>query len=110
MPTLGLRPNALPPPPTPRWASSRRRPTGEVKPDLLLFDLSLPNASGLDVLREIREAGGVTSRFDPALPVIVISGQGFDEDRVRGLERGAEDFLVKPSSTGSSSRSCARLV
>ena len=34
-------------------------------PDLLLLDLSLPDASGLDVLREIREADGVDSRFDP---------------------------------------------
>ncbi len=65
-------------------------------PDLLLLDLSLPDASGLDVLREIRAADGVTSRFDPGLPVIVLTGQGSDEDRVRGLETGADDFLVKP--------------
>src|SRR4051795_12799645 len=65
-------------------------------PDLLLLDLSLPDASGLDVLREIREADGVTSRFDPGLPVIVLTGHGSDEDRVRGLETGADDFLVKP--------------
>jgi DNA-binding response OmpR family regulator len=65
-------------------------------PDLLLLDLSLPDASGLDVLREIRAADGVTSRFDPNLPVIVLTGHGSDEDRVRGLETGADDFLVKP--------------
>jgi DNA-binding response OmpR family regulator len=65
-------------------------------PDLLLLDISLPDASGLDVLREIREADGVTSRFDPGLPVIVLTGHGSDEDRVRGLETGADDFLVKP--------------
>src|SRR6187399_1396039 len=65
-------------------------------PDLLLLDLSLPDASGLDVLREIRAADGVTSRFDPGLPVIVLTGHGSDEDRVRGLETGADDFLVKP--------------
>lgn len=65
-------------------------------PDLLLLDLSLPDASGLDVLREIRSADGVTSRFDPGLPVIVLTGHGSDEDRVRGLETGADDFLVKP--------------
>jgi DNA-binding response OmpR family regulator len=67
------------------------------QPDLLLLDLNLPDASGLDVLREIRDADGVTSRFDPALPVIVLSGRGADEDRVRGLEFGADDYLVKPS-------------
>src|SRR6187551_2181467 len=65
-------------------------------PDLLLLDLSLPDASGLDVLREIRGADGVASRFDPGLPVIVLTGHGSDEDRVRGLETGADDFLVKP--------------
>jgi DNA-binding response OmpR family regulator len=65
-------------------------------PDLLLLDLSLPDAPGLEVLREIRAADGVTSRFDPGLPVIVLTGHGSDEDRVRGLESGADDFLVKP--------------
>ncbi|HEX3173513.1 MAG TPA: response regulator transcription factor [Solirubrobacterales bacterium] len=65
-------------------------------PDLLLLDLSLPDASGLDVLREIREADGIVSRFDPRLPVIVLSGRGSDADRVRGLEFGADDYLAKP--------------
>jgi DNA-binding response OmpR family regulator len=65
-------------------------------PDLLLLDLSLPDASGLDVLREIREADGVTSRFDPSLPVIVLTGRGADADRVRGLDFGADDYVVKP--------------
>jgi len=66
------------------------------QPDLLLLDLTLPDASGLDVLREIREADGIVSRFDPDLPVIVLSGRGDPEDRVRGLEFGADDYLVKP--------------
>jgi DNA-binding response OmpR family regulator len=66
------------------------------QPDLLLLDLTLPDASGLDVLQEIREADGVASRFDPGLPVIVLSGRGADHDRVRGLEFGADDYLVKP--------------
>lgn len=65
-------------------------------PDLLLLDLSLPDAYGLDVLREIREADGVDSRFDPALPVIVLSGRGADTDRIRGLESGADDYMSKP--------------
>jgi DNA-binding response OmpR family regulator len=66
------------------------------QPDLMLLDLTLPDASGLDVLREIREADGVVSRFDPRLPVIVLSGRGGDDDRVRGLDFGADDYLVKP--------------
>jgi DNA-binding response OmpR family regulator len=65
-------------------------------PDLLLLDLSLPDASGLDVLREIRHADGVESRFDPRLPVIILSGRGADVDRVRGLEAGADDYVTKP--------------
>jgi DNA-binding response OmpR family regulator len=65
-------------------------------PDLLLLDLTLPDASGLDVLREIRDADGVTSRFDPGLPVIVLTGRGDDADRVRGLDSGADDYVVKP--------------
>jgi DNA-binding response OmpR family regulator len=66
------------------------------QPDLMLLDLTLPDASGLDVLREIREADGIASRFDPGLPVIVLTGRGADDDRVRGLEFGADDYLVKP--------------
>jgi DNA-binding response OmpR family regulator len=68
------------------------------QPDLLLLDLSLPDASGLDVLREIREADGVESRFDPQLPVIVLTGRGAQADRVRGLTAGADDYVTKPFS------------
>jgi DNA-binding response OmpR family regulator len=68
------------------------------QPDLLLLDITLPDASGLDVLREIREANGVDSRFNPRLPVIILTGRGSDEDRVRGLETGADDLIVKPFS------------
>lgn len=66
------------------------------QPDLMLLDLTLPDAAGLDVLQEIREADGIASRFDPGLPVIVLSGRGSDHDRVRGMEFGADDYLVKP--------------
>jgi DNA-binding response OmpR family regulator len=65
-------------------------------PDLLLLDLTLPDASGLDVLREIRDSDGVVSRFDPGLPVIVLTGRGADADRVRGLDSGADDYVVQP--------------
>jgi DNA-binding response OmpR family regulator len=66
------------------------------QPDLMLLDLALPDASGLDVLREIRDADGVAARFDPRLPVIVLTGRGADAERVRGLEFGADDYVVKP--------------
>lgn len=66
------------------------------QPDLMLLDLTLPDASGLDVLREIRGSEGVSSRFDPRLPVIVLTGHGTDHERVRGLDLGADDYVVKP--------------
>jgi DNA-binding response OmpR family regulator len=67
-------------------------------PDLLLLDLALPDASGLDVLREIREANGVDARYDPRLPIIVLTGRGGATDRIRGLDLGADDYLQKPFS------------
>ncbi|HSI79256.1 MAG TPA: response regulator transcription factor [Solirubrobacterales bacterium] len=66
------------------------------QPDLLLLDLRLPDASGLDVLRQIRGADGISGRYDPGLPVIVVSGRGAEADRLRGLGEGADDYLVKP--------------
>jgi DNA-binding response OmpR family regulator len=66
------------------------------QPDLLLLDLRLPDAPGLDVLREIRASEGATGRYDPSLPVIVLSGRGTDADRVRGFAEGADDYVVKP--------------
>lgn len=65
-------------------------------PDLMLLDLGLPDASGLEVLTTIREADGVDSRFDPRLPIIVLTGRGSSTDRVRALDRGADDYVQKP--------------
>jgi DNA-binding response OmpR family regulator len=67
-------------------------------PDILLLDLALPDISGLEVLREIREADGMESRFDPRLPIIVLTGRGGATDRVRALELGADDYVQKPFS------------
>ena len=64
-------------------------------PDLLLLDLALPDASGLDVLREIRN-DGPAPRFDPSLPIVVLTGAGSEAERVRGLREGASDYMVKP--------------
>jgi two-component system response regulator MtrA len=65
-------------------------------PDLLLLDLVLPDAFGLDVLREVRGAERSTGRYDAGLAVIILSGRASDVDRVRGLEEGADDYLAKP--------------
>lgn len=80
--------------PAPSAASALRACRFE-DPDLLLLDLNLPDASGLELLREIRAAGSAAP-FDPDLPIVVLSGRGSREDRVRGLGAGASDYLVKP--------------
>jgi DNA-binding response OmpR family regulator len=67
-------------------------------PDLLLLDLRLPDASGLDVLREIRGTDGATGRYDPGLPVIALTGCATEPDRVRGFDAGVDDYLAKPFS------------
>jgi len=67
-------------------------------PDLLLLDLSLPDASGLDLLREIRDPDRSVNRVDPSLAVIIVSGRGTERDRVRGLAQGADDYVQKPFS------------
>lgn len=67
------------------------------RPDLVVLDLSLERASsGLTVLDRVRASDGVATRIDPGLPVIILSGRGSETDRVRGLTRGADDYLVKP--------------
>jgi DNA-binding response OmpR family regulator len=67
-------------------------------PDLLLLDILLPDASGLDVLREIRGTDGSTGGYDPSLPVIAVTGCASEPDRVRGLHAGADDYVTKPFS------------
>ncbi|MDQ3850778.1 MAG: response regulator transcription factor [Actinomycetota bacterium] len=67
-------------------------------PDLALVDLALPDASGFELLRRVRSADGVASRIDPDLPLIVVTGRTSELDRVRGFERGADDYVCKPFS------------
>jgi DNA-binding response OmpR family regulator len=68
--------------------------------DLAVVDLGLPDGSGLELLRKVRESGGSGARLDARLPMIVLSGRAGETDRVRGLERGADDFMSKPFSYG----------
>jgi len=74
-------------------ASDALRLCGYNHPDMMLLDLGLPDAPGIDVLREIRSGG---ERFDPELPVLVLSGKTSEADRLRGFEAGADDYLQKP--------------
>src|SRR3954467_3611572 len=67
-------------------------------PDLALVDLGLPDASGFDLLRRVREADGVASRVDPATPLVLLTGRDGELDRVRGFDRGADDYICKPFS------------
>jgi DNA-binding response OmpR family regulator len=67
------------------------------RPDLVLLDLSLQGgSSGLAVLDRVRSADGIGTRIDPSLPVIILSGRVAEIDRVRGFQRGADDYVVKP--------------
>jgi DNA-binding response OmpR family regulator len=70
----------------------------ETSPCLVLSDLTLPDGSGLDLVARIRAADGIVSRVDPATPVLLLTGRGSEMDRVRGFERGADDYVVKPFS------------
>jgi DNA-binding response OmpR family regulator len=67
-------------------------------PDLVLVDVGLPDASGYEVLRRVRGADGVASRMNPDMPLMVISGRATELDRVRGFDRGADDYVCKPFS------------
>lgn len=60
-------------------------------PELVLLDVGLPGIDGLQTLRELR-------RQRPGLPVILLTARGAEEDRVRGLRTGADDYVVKPFS------------
>ncbi|HEX8705539.1 MAG TPA: response regulator transcription factor [Myxococcaceae bacterium] len=59
--------------------------------ELLLLDLVLPGGDGLELLAEARKSR-------PTLPVIILTARGQEEDRVRGLQLGADDYVVKPFS------------
>jgi DNA-binding response OmpR family regulator len=58
-------------------------------PDLVILDVMLPGLDGFDVLAAIRAA-------DPGIPVILLTARGEIADRVRGLDLGATDYVVKP--------------
>jgi two-component system KDP operon response regulator KdpE len=64
------------------------RLAGLHQPDLIVLDVMLPDISGLEVMRRLRESSQV--------PVILISAKGGDADKVGGLELGADDYVAKP--------------
>jgi DNA-binding response OmpR family regulator len=58
------------------------------QPDAVILDIMLPGEGGLDILRRIRQ--------ESAVPVIMLTAKGEDEDRILGLELGSDDYLPKP--------------
>lgn len=60
--------------------------------DLVLLDLALPRLDGVEVCRRLRMAR-------PALPILILTARGSEDDRVRGLNAGADDYLTKPFGT-----------
>ena len=62
------------------------------KPDLILLDIMMPKLDGFAVCAELR-------RLAVAVPVLMLTAKGQIEDRVNGLDAGADDYLVKPFST-----------
>ena len=69
-------------------------PTGlqlalEQNPDLVLLDLMLPGMSGFEVCQKIRQAGSL-------VPIVMLTAREEEDDKVRGLELGADDYITKP--------------
>lgn len=61
-------------------------------PDLLVVDLGLPDGDGIDLIQELRQWS--------AAPVIILSARSNEDEKIRALDFGADDYLVKPFSTG----------
>lgn len=62
----------------------------EQRPDLIILDIILPNVSGLEILRRLREQSIV--------PIILLTARNRDQDKIRGLDLGADDYVAKPFS------------
>lgn len=62
----------------------------EQRPDVILLDILMPDISGLEVMRRLREESNV--------PILLVTAKDSDVDKVRGLELGADDYIVKPFS------------
>ena len=64
-----------------------------MKPDVVLLDWMLPNMSGLEICRQIRTAKDIKKT-----PIIFLTAKGEEEDKLRGLDTGADDYITKPFS------------
>jgi DNA-binding response OmpR family regulator len=66
------------------------------RPDVMLLDVVLPGMSGIDVCRRVRAGDLVNDPWDPDMPIIMLSAKAEHTDRVRGLSRGADDYVTNP--------------
>ncbi len=64
------------------------------KPDLIVLDIMLPGKDGMDILQEIR-----SNPETEKIPVIMATAKGTEIDKIQGLDKGADDYLVKPFGT-----------
>lgn len=65
------------------------------RPDAAVIDVALPGASGLELVTAIR-AGGADEPWDPGMPLLMLSGRCEPHDAIRGIDRGADDYMAKP--------------
>jgi DNA-binding response OmpR family regulator len=65
-------------------------------PDVVLLDVVLPDTTGYEVCRQVRGGDGINAPWDPDIPIIMLSAKAEHTDRVRGLSRGADDYVTKP--------------
>src|SRR4051794_17086788 len=79
-------------------------------PDLAVVDLALPDGDGLELVSHVREADGSAAGADPDLPIVIVSGRASELDRMRGWDRGADDYVVKPTAAVSTGGSVGRLL
>jgi two-component system phosphate regulon response regulator PhoB len=63
------------------------------RPDLIILDWMLPNLSGIEICRQIRQHADINKT-----PIIMLTAKGEESERIRGLETGADDYVIKPFS------------
>ncbi len=81
-------------------ASSARRFVAVNSYDLVCLDLNLPDGDGLDVCRQMTAGADSDLAPGPGPKIIMLTARGSVADRIRGLDEGADDYLVKPFSLG----------
>ena len=67
-------------------------------PAFAVVDMRLEDGNGLDLWSEVRAADRIAGRVDPDLPLLVLSGRVSELDRLRGFDRGCDDYILKPFS------------